>query len=141
MTNARKTSSYVSAFNHIPGRFSVAESIEIIDRVVVAVQKRNLDKPLTYKAEDFAAYGVDVNALAQRLMASPGQIDLGEIEELCFKCFDMKTLNKWLGRRTLSTQHLTTLIGVEFDRYTAPLESGRLARKCRGHQLPCHAAA
>jgi hypothetical protein len=131
--------------NYVGGRFSQVEAVEIIDRELTKNTRLDPNAPYAFTGDDFVQFGVDVDALAQRIV---GTVDIPALNEIAVVCYkgegDVKVLNNLLRRKTLSNGHFSTYIGNQYDTCTAVLPSGRPSRKMIRRQVAqapasCHA--
>jgi tRNA C32,U32 (ribose-2'-O)-methylase TrmJ len=117
--------------NFVEGRFNLAQATAIIDGELDKLD-RDRNAGFRFTGDDFVQYGLDMDALAQRIEGMTEIPALTEIGVILHKnAGDVKKLNHLFRRKTLSTSQLNTLIGVQYDECTAVLPSGRPSRKVR----------
>jgi hypothetical protein len=127
--------------NYVEGRFTREEAVSVIDSALLKLG-RDSNAPFHFTADDFVGWGVNVEALAQRIAGIAEIPALNDIAVVIYKGVgDVAELNRLLPMKTITNGYITTKFGVLYDNCTGLLPSGRSSRKMRRPVGPAYESA
>jgi hypothetical protein len=117
--------------NYVEGRFTREEAVSVIDSALLKLG-RDPNAQYHFTGDDFVEWGVNVEALAQRIA---GIAEIPALNDIAV-VFDrgvgnVDELNRLLPMKTITNGYISTIFGVQYDSCTGLLPSGRSSRKMR----------